>query len=202
MGTNPSWFKEGSDETVSPTTSANYPVEKVSWNDIMTDSTGFNARLNASLTAQLAQLPGSYKFDLPTEAQWEYACRAGTTKALNNDEDLTNIGSEDIKLNDVAWYYDHYENTRKPHSVGALEPNGWGLYDMHGNVLEWCKDMYGDYPTTAVTDPFCDSGSNRVFRGGGWSTFARDCRSAFRNSLNPDSWFNVLGFRLALVLVE
>ena len=178
------------------------PVEKVSWDDVMTDSTGFNARLNASLTAQLAQLPGSYKFDLPTEAQWEYACRAGTTHALNNDKDITNTGSEDSNLNEVAWYKQNWgSDNNRTHTVGALASNTWGLYDMHGNVKEWCKDMYGDYPTTAVTDPFCDSGYDPVCRGGSLSDIARDCRSACRDGYSPSSMGVFIGFRLALVPV-
>ena len=193
MGSNPSDNTTG-DESV-------LPVERVTWNDIMTESTGFNAMLNASLTAQLDQLPGSYKFDLPTEAQWEYACRAGTTSALNNGKKIVNLSSADDNLSEVAWYYYHYENTRKTHTVGSLASNTWGLYDMHGNVWEWCKDMYADYPTTAVTDPFCDTGSNRVFRGGGWDDLARLCRSAWRGGNNPGLQLNLLGFRLALVPV-
>ena len=168
MGTNPSQFRD-SDASVRPTTSANYPVERVASTYILTESTGFNAKLNASLTAQLAQLPLSYKFDLPTEAQWEYACRAGTTKALNNDKDITNIDSEDSNLNEVAWYKQNWGTANnKPHTVGGKAPNAWGLYDMHGNVWEWCKDMYADYPTTAVTNPFCEGGTYRVWRGGAW----------------------------------
>ena len=202
MGNNPSQYKNGSDSSVSPTTTANWPVETVSWNDIMTESTGFNAKLNASLTAQLAQLPGSYKFDLPTEAQWEYACRAHTTSALNNGKEIENTSSEDTNLNEVAWYYYHYDDSRHPHRIGELKRNNWGLCDMHGNVWEWCKDMYADYPTEPVKDPFCDSGTKRVQRGGGWDINPKSCRSACRLGNFPTHSDSVLGFRLVLVAAE
>jgi uncharacterized repeat protein (TIGR02543 family) len=202
MGTNPSQFRDNTNKNVRPTTSANYPVEYVASTYILSESTGFNAKLNASLTAQLAQLPFSYKFDLPTEAQWEYACRAGTTTSLNNGTNIASGTSSDDYLNVVAWYYYHYDNTRKTHTVGALASNTWGLYDMHGNVWEWCKDMYGDYPTTAVTDPFCEGGSYRVWRGGAWAEDPKDCRSASRGCVSTSTVSNKLGFRLVLVAAE
>jgi uncharacterized repeat protein (TIGR02543 family) len=197
MGSNPSDNTTG-DESV-------LPVERVTWNDIMTDSTGFNAMLNASLTAQLAQLPGSYKFDLPTEAQWEYACRAGTQGQLNYFEDNTKSYDDEKNIGAVAWYSSNSSGTT--HEVGKKKDNDWGLYDMHGNVWEWCKDMYGEsyyqycIDNNITTDPFCDSGSDRVGRGGGWIGNAGDCRSAFRSNGNPGYRFSYLGFRLALVPV-
>ena len=191
MGSNPS-YNTTEDEDV-------LPVEQVSWNDIMTDSIGFIAKLNAYLT-ETNQLPANYKFDLPTEAQWEYACRAGTETSLNNGTNIVNTSSEDTNLNAVAWYKQNWgSSNNKTHTVGALASNTYGLYDMHGNVFEWCKDMYADYPTTAVTDPFCDSGSNPVIRGGSWYNNPNRCRSAFRASSDPSITYSDLGFRLALV---
>ena len=138
-------------------------------------------------TPLLAGTPGAgYKFSLPTEAQWEYACRAGTTTAYHFGDTLTqqqaNFGSNQTK------------------EVGSYPANAWGLKDMHGNLWEWCADWYGDYPSGAVTDPTGDSsGSNRVIRGGGWNDRAENCRSAFRNNRNPTYRYNDLGLRLSLV---
>ena len=124
---------------------------------------------------------------LPTEAQWEYACRAGSTTAYSFGDDSDSLG-------DYAWYT--INSSSKTHPVGQKKPNAWGLYDMHGNVREWCADWYGSYSTTAVTDPTGPtSGSYRVLRGGSWSNGADYCRSAYRNSGNPDGYRN-FGFRV------
>lgn len=132
---------------------------------------------------------------LPSEAQWEYACRAGTaTRYYTGDTE------EDL---DRAGWYD--ENSGgKLHPVGEKEPNQFGLYDMHGNIWEWCRDWYGDYPigshSTPIDDPIgSDSGSYRVFRGGSWNWYARSCRSACRIRDAPDERVNFCGFRLALL---
>ena len=126
---------------------------------------------------------------LPTEAQWEYACRAGSTNAYCFGDDSDSLG-------DYAWYEDN--SGSKTHPVGQKKPNAWGLYDMHGNVWEWCADWYGDsYSTTAVTDPTGPtSGSIRVMHGGSWNSSASDCRSAFRGYNNPDSCYINFGFRV------
>ena len=179
MGDNPSRF-EGD----------NLPVERVSWDDAKTFCNKLNARY-------AGKLPAGYKFDLPTEAQWEYACRAGTTTALNNG---TNLKSEYgcSNLNEVAWYY---KNSEKTHPVGQKQPNAWGLYDMHGNVYEWCRDWRGDYVGDARDPVGPTSGSYRVFRGGSWNGNARLCRSASRRNNGP-GYRNFLGFRLALVPIQ
>ena len=193
MGINPSNNNSGNKTLL--------PVEQVSWNDIMADSTGFIARINNQFSGKL---PTGYRFDLPTEAQWEYACRAGTATSLNNGKNITaSDSSECFNLNEVAWYYNNSDN--QSHEVGQKAPNNWGLYDMHGNLWERCKDMYDDYPTDAVTDPFCESGSHRVMRGGSYiSNITYNCRSAERFNTDPDPSLgcNNWGFRLALVPIN
>ena len=131
---------------------------------------------------------------MPTEAEWEYAARAGTTTAYSYGSDAGLLGS-------YAWYDDN--SGGETHEVGERNPNPWGLYDMHGNVEEWCQDWYdwyGDYPNSSVTDPTGPTtGSYRVHRGGGWCIFAERCRSAARKNNSPDyrpDWF---GFRVLAV---
>lgn len=124
---------------------------------------------------------------LPTEAQWEYACRAGSTTAYC-------FGDNSYSLGDYAWYSSNSDN--KTHPVGQKKPNAWGLYDMHGNVWEWCSDWYGNYPSISVTDPTgASSGSYRVIRGGSYHS-ASSCRSAYRNCDYPDINDNSCGFRV------
>ena len=174
MGNNPSSFK-GDD----------LPVEMVSWND----ATAFCKKLNEM---KRDTLPAGYHYTLPTEAQWEYACRAGTTTRFSygNDTGYSQLGS-------YAWYRDN--SSSNTHPVGEKLPNGWGLHDMHGNVYEWCLDWYGDYQGGSITDPQGpQSGTDRVIRGGSWLFNARSCRSANRNRYRPDSKDYYLGFRVAL----
>ena len=166
----------------------NYPVYYVTWYD----ATNFCAKLTASEKAA-GRLPSGYVYTLPTEAQWEYACRAGTTGDYNVNG---------AALSDLGWYFDNSDS--KTHPVGQKKPNAWGLYDMHGNVWEWCLDWYGSYPSSAVTDPKGPStGSGRVVRGGGWETPADYCRSAYRGYY-PDSYggYGSGGFRVALAPVQ
>lgn len=170
MGNNPSVFK-GDD----------LPVEHVSWNDCQ----------NFCRKCTLLGLP----VQLPTEAQWEYACRAGSTtayfwgNALNGDKANCNgnlpygTTTKGIFLGKTA-------------PVGSYAPNAWGLYDMHGNVYEWCQDWSGSYPTGSVIDPVGSSNdANRAFRGGGWWNGANSCRSASRVPLGLDFKIKFLGFR-------
>ena len=155
----------------------NLPVEQVSWNDCQT----FISRLN-NLTGK--------NFRLPTEAEWEYAARGG-----NRSRGYKYSGSN--ALSDVAWYDDN--SGGKTHPVGSKSSNELGLYDMSGNVWEWCSDWKGTYSSTAQTNPTGpSSGSGRVCRGGSWSYDAWFCRSSFRFDYAPDDRLNYLGLRLAL----
>ena len=173
MGSNPSKFTNAG---------RNAPVEQVSWDDAME----FCRKLTEQERAA-GRLPDGYAYTLPTEAQWEYACRAGTAGAYSG------IGYFDA----MAWCDQNSGNTTHP--VAQKQANAWGLYDMHGNVWEWCRDWHGDYPGGDATDPAGpSSGSDRVNRGGGWSNAAQNCRSALRLWYAPGIRSDNLGFRLAL----
>ena len=178
MGTNPSHFKGDT----------NLPVENVSW----VDATNFCAKLTEQ-ERQAGRLPDGYVYRLPTEAEWEYACRAGTTTrfSFGDDPDFTGVG-------EYAWYVEN--SGGKTHPVGQKKPNPWGLYDMHGNLWEWCLGWYTfSLPGGSVTDPKGpSSGSDRVFRGGCWLDYAWDCRSAFRSGRYPGSRLIRIGFRPVL----
>ncbi len=130
-------------------------------------------------------------FRLPTEAEWEYSCRAGSTTRFC-------FGDSEKMLNDYAWYDESWDSGAT-HPVGSKKPNDWGLYDLHGNVWEWCNDWYGDYSSDEVTDPSGPkSGSERVLRGGCWSLHAVYCRSANRLRIVPSYRGNFIGFRVVL----
>ena len=170
----------------------NLPVEEVSW----FDATNFCATLT-KIERAAGRLPEGYEYTLPTEAQWEYACRAGTTTALNNGMNLKSTGYMCPEIDEVGWY--DFNSNDKTHPVGQKQPNNWGLYDMHGNVFEWCLDCFGNYPTSAVTDPFgAGTGSDRILRGGGFKSEGVNCRSATRSCKQPDTLFTDIGFRVAL----
>ena len=175
MGSNPSSFKGD-----------NRPVEKVSWDDCQE----FIRKLNA-LTGKT--------FALPTEAQWEYAARGG-----NKSRHCKYAGSNTI--GDVAWYRENCydKGSSSPdygtHPVKGKQANELGLYDMSGNVWEWCSDWEGEYSSSSQTNPTGpSSGSRRVYRGGGWCGYAWGCRVSDRNYDAPDNRSNYLGFRLSLV---
>ncbi len=188
-GTDPSNFKGD-----------NRPVEGISYNTI-TGEGGFFALLNERT---------GLTFGLPTEAQWEYACRAGTDTDLNDGENLTNGGTEDLKMNEVGRYgynknfpqggYQYYEHT----VVGLYRPNGWGLYDMHGNVCEYCRDFISPYNgTEPVTDQVGQTSSNYLtVRGGFFSSNPIDCRSASRSFQTKVSTANSRGFRVFMQIEE
>jgi len=192
MGSNPSFFQTTGGG--SPTNDLQRPVEQVSYTDITTAATGFLAELNQNAIVSPG-IPSGYVFRLPTEAEWEYACRAGTTTRFY----WGNYSDADTTINSYAWYSSDDGNTTEP--VGMLLPNDWGLYDMAGNVWEWCQDWYSAtyYTTTAQTDPAGPtSGSYRVLRGGSWYYYSDYCRSAYRVNFNPDSRNYSIGFRVVL----
>jgi formylglycine-generating enzyme required for sulfatase activity len=165
MGVTPSRFKGD-----------NLPVESVSWDDVQ----AFMGRLN--------EREGVDHYRLPSEAEWEYACRAGSTGLYSFDDEVSQLG-------EYAWYDENSGDTTHP--VGQKKPNAWGLYDMHGNVWEWVEDGKRAYTAHAITDPKgpTDAGAGRVIRGGGWFVSARVARSAFRVAFHPGYRDDYLGFR-------
>jgi len=204
MGYNPSYFHGGTErEPDAGEVQSRRPVESVSWYEAIefcnklstmeklqpvytitdrTPSTGYPI-MSATVTADRSK--NGYR--LPTEAQWEYACRAGTATPWHS-------GTE-TELGNYAWY--DANSNDKTHEVGKKAPNAWGLYDMHGNVWEWCWDWYGDYRNSWQAEPVgASSGSVRVFRGGGWVSSAAYVRSAGRYYFTPSSRNRDLGFRL------
>jgi len=173
MGSNPSLRKRES-----------LPVETVSWNDAVSYCVNLTWRERAA-----GRITAQKEYRLPTEAEWEYAARAGTR------------GVRYGELDAIAWYGGNSGNQTQP--VKQKTANVWGLYDMTGNVWEWCSDWYGDYPTGSVTDPTgSSSGVLRVHRGGGWCYDARSARSAFRDRLVSGYRRSNLGFRPVLSAVR
>ena len=163
----------------------NRPVDSVSWNGVQ------------QFLRTLNQQQAGLDFRLPSEAEWEYACRAGTSDSFNFEGELS------LARVNYRGTWDDYQKWGE----GALEQtaevkkypaNAWGLYEMHGNVLEWCQDCYGDYPVESITDPTePDTGNNRVLRGGSWFNSGGRCRSAYRSNSSPDYALYDFGFRLA-----
>ncbi|MDJ0837580.1 MAG: formylglycine-generating enzyme family protein [Acidobacteriota bacterium] len=176
MKKNPSFFKGRSSD---------HPVENVSWEDAMAF-----CRALTRLDRDRGLLPEGYEYNLPTEAQWEYAARAGSTTRFC-------FGDDEADLNDYAWHGEKWEEGHRP--IGGRKPNAWGLYDMHGNVWEWCRDWYSDEQRQLIDPLGPDRGLRRVVRGGSWSDPARICRSAnrFRGESDRRGW--VLGFRVVVV---
>ena len=175
MDKNPSFFKECGEDC---------PVEQVSWDEVQQ----FIKRLN--------KIEGTKKYRLPTEAEWEYACRAGTQTPFSFGKCLTsqegNYNGEHPLLQCSKGIF-----RKRPVSVKSLQPNPWGIIGMHGNVWEWCHDWLGDYPGVSSTDPTGPpSGVFHVIRGGGWNSHAGACRSGNRSGNKPGEHFANLGFRL------
>ncbi len=162
---------------------AKHPVDSVSWQDAV------------DFCRKLSELPAEKAagrvYRLPTEAEWEYACCGGTTTTFS-------FGNDGSDLGEYGWYSENSERTTHP--VGGKQPNAWGLYDMHGNVAEWCQDQHGPYPSGSVTNPSgAGIGSDRVFRGGSWGNAAVNCRSAVRYWTTPSDHLNYNGFRVILI---
>ena len=177
VGSNPSYFPGDT----------NRPAETVSWDD----ATAY-CELATARDLAAGRIPTNCVYRLPTEAEWEYACRAGTTTRFyyGDDPDYSNLVN-------YAWYVGNNNASTRP--VGQKLPNAWGLYDMAGNVFEWCQDWYGDYPGGSVTDPQGPgSGVFRVIRGGCWFADAKDCRSALRGNDFPTDANLIQGFRVLL----
>ena len=168
MGTNPSQYKGPKN-----------PVDTVSWNDCRI----FLEKLSTKTGRQ---------FGLPTEAQWEYSCRAGTTTKWS-------FGKTDDKAGEYAWFRDNSQN--KTHPAGGKKPNMWGLYDMHGNLGEWCSDFYiNPYSHKDLIDPKGpETGDSRVIRGGAWGDSPDNIRSAYRNCNGPDGANDGIGFRCIML---
>jgi len=171
MGSNPSQFK-----------GANRPVEEVSWHDAVEFCRKFT-----EIERRGGRLPTGMAYTLPTESQWEYACRSGTTAAFSFGKNLT---SEQANISG---------GPRETTDVGKYPSNAWGFHDMHGNVWEWCSDWDGNYPKGAATDPYGSAqGSARITRGGSWDDSSSDARCAARNRRIPSGSYGGLGFRLCL----
>ena len=170
-GGNPSKYKNSKDN----------PVETVGWELAQTFCKKASDHTKSTVT-------------LPTEAQWEYACRAGTTTAFNT-------GDTDADLEKAGWYSTNAQGTTHP--CGSKAPNAWGLYDMHGNVWEWCSDWFGDdyYAKSPAQDPTGpEQGQLRVMRGGALDTPAGCCASAYRYSFEPARKFDNMGFRVVVAV--
>ncbi|MHC6204686.1 formylglycine-generating enzyme family protein [Breznakiellaceae bacterium SP9] len=179
MGSNPSYFKGD-----------NLPVESVSWYDAAAfcNALSIHEGLTPAYTINGTSVTWNQSangYRLPTEAEWEYACRAGTTTPYSSGSSVDNAG----------WYYSN--SGSKTHPVGTKQANAWGLYDMHGNVYEWCWDWYSAYSSGDQTDPSgAASGSYRVLRGGSWCNSAQILRSAYRDFNTPTGSNGISGFRL------
>jgi formylglycine-generating enzyme required for sulfatase activity/Flp pilus assembly protein TadD len=177
MGENPSVRKQSGSDA---------PVESVFWDDAQ--------EFCWKLSELAEEKEAGRRYRLPTEAEWEYACRAGSAEKYCYADDRSRLG-------DYAWYYGNSD--RKTHQVGQKKPNAWGLYDMHGNVWEWCADWYDSYANSPMDDPAGPAtGLSRVYRGGGWYDPAWLCRSAYRYFLSPDYRADFIGFRVALDPVD
>ncbi len=164
---------------------SNRPVEKVTF----FDASNYCAKVT-QLERAAGRLPSDLEYRLPTEAEWEYACRAGATN-------LFNFGDDKEVADQYAWTAENCEATTHP--VGQKKPNAWGLYDTHGNVWEWCLDWFEPYPAKAVTDPAGPATSKyKVFKGGGWNQDVDYARASSRFMMSASNGIHFVGFRLLL----
>jgi len=179
MGSNPSQYRGG-----------DLPAVNISWNDICGDG-GFLEKLEIS---------SGVRFHLPTEAQWEYAARAGAKKSLCDNNNILSIDGHCANLNQLGWY--NLNSQGRPQTVGQKKANKWGLHDIHGNVWEWCHDWYGPFPSKLgrlLVNPLGpDTGERRTYRGGSWLNAAQYCRIAYRGNIggSPSTRVSDIGFRL------
>jgi formylglycine-generating enzyme required for sulfatase activity len=175
MGTNPSYFGKSSEG------SGDLPVEQVSWHDAV------------EFCQRLSQLPAEQAagrvYRLPSEAEWEFACRAGGQRAFC-------FGNQATWLTNYAWFVANADD--QTHPVGKKQPNAFGLFDMHGNVHEWCADVYGGYSPAAAAYNKNNGNSGRVYRGGSWCSSPARCRAAWRGQQDPDHRSPFNGFRIAM----
>jgi len=175
IGKNPSHF----------TGDTNRPVEKLTWFEALAYCQELTRR-----EQQAGHLPPGYQYRLPSEAEWEFACQAGTTNLFSFGDTATEAGQ-------YAWTMENSEGATHP--VGQKRPNPWGLYDMHGNVWEWCSDWFAPYPATHLTNPLGPATSKfKVFRGGGWNQAIEFARSRNRFMMSPSNGIHFVGFRVAL----
>jgi formylglycine-generating enzyme required for sulfatase activity len=198
-GTNPSEFSatgKGKGKVVGQDT-GQFPVEMVSWNDA------------AEFCRRISDLPAEKaarrRYQLPTEAQWEYACRAGSTGrfCFSREDRAIPKEDEDRELSEYGWFAGNSDGM--PHAVGLKRANAWGLCDMHGTIWQFCQDWFGDayYAKSPVNDPGGPSnGGWRMGRGGCWNTPALECRSAYRLAFETGDRYNFQGFRVSVVLPE
>ncbi len=168
------------------------PVEQATWYDARAYCAALTAQEQAA-----GNVPAGMEYRLPTEAEWEYACRAGTTTEFN-------VGSG-LHCDRAKFAHSYHSNSScRPLftvNVGSYSANAFGLYDMHGNVMEWCLDSYVDYSAASQTDPFVTGGATRVIRGGSWVHDSSRCRSAWRDDVSPGIFWDALGFRVVLAPV-
>ena len=201
MRSNPSRFTTTDNNDNPIPLDLNRPVERVSWSD----ATNYCARLTQQELAA-GRLPSGWVYRLPTESERGYACRAGTMTAFSFGSaihggmaNFYDYSEYDASIGDIYVANPAVPWLPRTTAVGSYQPNAWGLYDMHGNVWEFCRDWYGTYPTGSVTDPQgATLGSNRVLRGGSWNYGGRFCRSAVRYCIQPSDWSSTFGFRVVL----